>query len=188
MPDDRLAAACLSGNADAWDALVERYESFVYSLLLRQGVSRADADDLFQDVFLLLYRHLGDVRDTEKLAGWLASTTKREIWRFQRRRAASPGQMPEEEWQMERAQPVSQEEADRPDEQALKLEDQRMVRVAMDRLQDRCRELLSLLYVRDPPLAYNEAADALNMPIGSIGPTRARCLQRLLKSLRDLGF
>ncbi len=188
LSDPQLIGSCLSGEAGAWDAMVERYEAFVYSVLLRAGVSRSDADDLFQDVFLLLYSHLSSLRDHDRLAGWLASTAKREVWRLHRRRAATAGQMPEQEWEVERAQPVGTDAAALPDESVLALEDARLVRQGLEQLGERCRTLLTLLYMEEPPLAYTEVSERLEMPIGSIGPTRARCLQQLQKILGGMGF
>lgn len=180
--DAALIAACLSGDAAAWDALLARYEALIYSLLLRAGLGASDAEDVFQDVCVLLLGHLGDLRDTSRLAGWLIATTKREAWRFQRRRsgAATPASLDD--------LPERANEDVLPEAAALALEDQRLVRAALENLPERCRRLLTLLYIDDPPVPYVEAAERLGIPVGSIGPNRARCLQRLEKILRTLDF
>jgi len=189
MPDAALIAACLSGDAAAWDALIERYEGLVFTCAVRMGLSRTDAEDVFQEVCLLLLNHLGDLRDTSRLAGWLTSTTKREVWRMQRRRgSALMSEMGDREWELEGAQDVHQGSPPSPEEQALALEDHHLVRQAMQRLPDRCRDLLTLLYCKDPPCSYVEIAQRLSVPLGSIGPHRARCLQRLRKVLVEIGF
>lgn len=178
--DAALIAACLSGDAAAWDALIARYEGLIYSLLLRMGLGAGDAEDVFQDVCVLLLRHLGELRDTSRLAGWLIATTKREAWRRRRRGASAPASLDEA--------PEMAGGGVSPEQAAIALEEQRLVREALDRLPERCRRLLTLLYVDDPPATYAEAAERLGIPLGSVGPTRARCLQRLEKVLRALDF
>ena len=76
--DLQLIQACLAGRHDAWDELVDRFKRLVYSIPRRYGFSDADADDVFQNVFIILYRKLDTVRDHERLAGWLIRTTHRE--------------------------------------------------------------------------------------------------------------
>jgi RNA polymerase sigma factor (sigma-70 family) len=188
LSDPELIAACLDGDASAWDALLQRYEGLIYSVLVRAGLSGADADDLFQDVCLILYNHLDDLRDSSRLAGWLVMTARREVWRLGRRRgAALASELPEFVWENE-ARPVGQDPAAAPDAAALAAVEQHLVRQAMVKLQDRCRNLLTLLYLLDPPKSYQEVSSELGVPMGSIGPTRARCLQQLQKLLVESGF
>jgi RNA polymerase sigma factor (sigma-70 family) len=187
--DAGLIALCLKGEAEAWDALIERYQALIYSTLLKQGLSHADADDVFQDVSLILFRHLGDLRDTTRLSGWLISTARREAWRLKRRRGmALASEMPDREWELEGAEPVAQAAAPQPDQEVMVLQDQQLVRQGLEQLGERCRELLTLLYMKDPPGTYADVTELLGMPQGSIGPTRARCLQQLQKNLQQLGF
>jgi RNA polymerase sigma factor (sigma-70 family) len=187
--DASLICACLGGDVEAWDALIERYQALTYSTLLKQGLTSADADDIFQDVSLILFRHLGDLRDTARLSGWLISTARREAWRLKRRRGmALASELGEREWELEAAEPLAQAAAPEPDAEMLALEDRQLVREGMERLGDRCRELLTLLYMSDPPASYADITERLSMPQGSIGPTRARCLRQLQKNLRELGF
>lgn len=189
VSDPDLIAACLSGDASAWDALIRRYEALIFSIGTRSGLSQTDAEDIFQDVCLLLLRHLEDLRDTERLAGWLGATTRREVWRLRRRRGATlTAEMPEREWELETARPVGSEPGETPQETLLALEDQNLVHLGLQELQDRCRTLLTLLYLEDPPLSYAEISERLSLPVGSIGPTRARCLQQLQKILENMGF
>ena len=187
--DSQLVSACLRGDAGAWDALIERYQALIYSTLLKQGLSSADADDMFQDVCLILFRYLEDLRDSSRLSGWLISTARREAWRLKRRRgAALASELAEREWEMESAEPVAQAAAPSPDQEILALQEQQLVREGLARLGDRCRELLTFLYLREPPGSYAEVVERFGMPQGSIGPTRARCLQQLQKHLMDAGF
>src|SRR5215510_15119844 len=84
--DSSLVQACLDGQQGAWDAVVERYERLVYSVALKSRLSPSDADDVFQAVFLSLYRNLSQVRDQARLSAWLITSTHREAWRVARRR------------------------------------------------------------------------------------------------------
>src|ERR1051325_7354514 len=84
--DKDLIAACLKGEAAAWDMLIQRYAALIYSIGLKMGLSESDREDVFQDVCVILIDHLADLRDTARLSSWLISTTKREAWRLQRRR------------------------------------------------------------------------------------------------------
>lgn len=181
--DAVLVAACLGGDASAWDALLARYEGLIYSLILRAGLSGSDAEDVFQDVCVLLLNHLGDLRDVSRLAGWLAATTKREAWRLQRRRGIAPPTT-----SLDEAPEPPSDAADSPEGATIALEEGRLVREALDRLPERCRRLLTLLYVEEPPASYADTAARLGLPLGSIGPSRARCLQRLQKILQTLDF
>lgn len=189
LADNHLVARCLEGDAQAWDALIRRYEALVYSTLLKAGLARADADDLFQDVALALYHHLGDVRDTARLSSWLISTARREVWRLFRRRAAQKTmQMPEHEEQIAQGTRLASPEDMLPECAVLEMEKQQLVREALTKVRDRCRILLTMLYCDDPPKSYVEVTQELGIPIGSIGPTRARCLEHLRKALVESGY
>jgi RNA polymerase sigma factor (sigma-70 family) len=83
-----LVAACLAGDSASWDALIARYQGFIYALALRMGLSAPDADDVFQNVCLSLFQHLGELRDANRLSSWLATMVKQEVWRLGRRRKA----------------------------------------------------------------------------------------------------
>ena len=187
--DPNLIRACLKGQAAAWEALIDRYAALIYSLCLRSGLSQADAEDVFQDVSVILLDHLGDLRDTKRLAGWLVSTTKREIWRVQgRKRPQLATELGAAEWVWENAEGAFSERPDSPEKDVLELESQQMMRDALTRLPERCRRLLNLLYHTDAPPDYRDIANLFGMPVGSVGPTRARCLQSLRKFLAELGY
>jgi len=189
LSDKDLIDACIKGENTAWDSLVKRYVALLYSTCLRMGLTAADAEDVVQDVCVILLDHLADVRDTAKLSSWLISTTRREVWRFQRRKGLKlASELGEGEWALESAAGVHMETADSPEVEVLALEEQQLVRQAMEQLADRCRRLLTLLYCTDDPASYTEIAAELSLPVGSIGPTRARCLQNLRKLLAEIGF
>jgi RNA polymerase sigma factor (sigma-70 family) len=158
------------GDAAAWEELVERYASLVWGVCRRRRMSAADAEDVFQSVWLRLVERLRDLRDPAALPGWLATTTSRECLRV-----AQAG------WR-ERAEGGGLEPAgpdDDPVEQSMLTGELRAaMRVAFGQLPARCQRLLSLL-MEDPPVSYAQISQVLDMPIGAVGPTRARCLNRL---------
>ncbi len=176
-PDNAgLVQACIEGDEGAWDELIARYGRLVYSIPLRSGLSRDDADDVFQNVCAIVLRDLHTLRDHTRLSSWLITTTHRECWRLRKRsriytaldntfvdRNAPP---PEDILQWEREQ----------------------VREAVWRLNDRCRALLTALFFDPDEPTYEEVADRLGVPIGSIGPTRARCFKKLEGMLIEMGF
>ena len=189
VSDPDLIRACLRGQAAAWEALIDRYAALIYSLCLRSGLSQADAEDTFQDVCVLLLDRLGDLRDTKRLAGWLVSTTKREIWRVQgRKRPQLATELGAAEWAWESAEGAFSERPDSLEKDVIELENQQMLREALNRLPERCHRLLNLLYNTEAPPEYRDIADLFKMPVGSVGPTRARCLQSLRKLLEELGY
>jgi RNA polymerase sigma factor (sigma-70 family) len=186
LSDRDLVAACLGGDEAAWDALVERCAPLVYAVACRAGLKPEDAADVFQEVCLAVLQHLGDLRDRGCLAGWLATTTRREVWRLRRRRRAqrSLSGMTERE-QEEALTAHSCHASEPPDAALLALAEADRVRRAQERLPARCRSLLALLYGADPTPSYVDVAASLGLPVGSIGPSRARCLQNLKKILDE---
>ena len=182
MPDSELIDTCLKGNGQAWEALLVRYQRLIYSIPLRYGLSEADANDVFQNVSVLLWENLGRVRDRARLGAWLVITTRRESWRTIRQRRHNLVAAGGKEIDEKLAGGVHSED------EFLMLERQAQVRAAIAQLEPPCRELLTLLFYVEPRPAYSEIARSLSLPEGSIGPTRARCLEKLMKILGDMGF
>jgi RNA polymerase sigma factor (sigma-70 family) len=168
---------CLDGRPDAWSELVDRYERLVYSVPRRCGLGEADADDVLQSVFTMLFRKLESLRDHDRLASWLLTTAYRESWRVSRRRG--PVYAPDAAG----ADPVMPSAPE-----IQRQEHQHLVRQALRMLGGRDAALLSALFnsVGDP--SYEAIARELGMSVGSIGPTRARAFRKLEKILRELGF
>lgn len=177
VSDAELLQACRAGDARAWEQLVERYGRLVAVIPRRMGMSSIDADDVFQDVFTLLWRHLDSLRDEQRLAAWLITTTRRECWR-RLRRAQEHAELPAET------------PADDPGllEEIARGEREQAVRQAMLRLDTRCRDLLTALFLDASQPDYGAIARRLGMAVGSIGPTRARCFRKLDGILRELGI
>lgn len=184
LPDAELVAGCLAGDNAAWDTLIARYQGFIFTLALRHGLSHADADDLFQDVCLKLYRHLGELREVRRLSSWLAAMVRQELWgRWRRRESLLLGDLAEAEHLPagHNAQYLD------PEETVLALERETLVRAALENIGEECQRLLALLYGPEP-VAYAEIAARLEMPLGSVGPRRARCLERLRKKLSEFDY
>ena len=167
----RLAA---SGERGAWESLVERYEGLLWGIARSHRLDEASACDVVQTTWLRLLEHLDDLRDPDALGGWLATTTRHECLRTLRQSAR---QIPTEDDRMpEDAVPAVAE--------ARLLADERDSELwgAFATLPARCQALLRML-ASDPAPSYEEVGAALDMPIGSIGPTRGRCLGRLRRAL-----
>ncbi|MGW0196575.1 RNA polymerase sigma factor [Nonomuraea sp. NPDC003201] len=153
-----------SGDQDAWDTLVERYSPLVWAICLRHGLAQPEAEDVVQTVWLALVEQVHLLREPAALPGWLVTATRRECARSLE--LARPYAF---------RVPVTQPSA----VAALELAERNAALLAGFRgLDSRCRQLLSLL-VQDPPMPYSEISEKLDMPVGAIGPTRARCLAKL---------
>ena len=181
--DSEIITSCLQGEANAWEALIHRYQRLIYSIPLKMRLSQDDAADIFQAVCLKLYENLSKLREQERLSSWLITTTNRECWRLsarQRREAPADDLGNEEESDI-----ISQLPANTPlpDEERIALEQQQAVRQGIAALSERCRELLTRLFYQKEELSYQEIARQMEMPVASIGPTRARCLDKLKKLL-----
>ncbi len=174
-----LVARVGDGDQEAWDELIERYSPLVWSICRRHELSRQDIDDVGQSVWLLLVEQIGNLRQPAALPGWLATTTRRECLRVLRaaRRHDHAGLPPEDQMPADSATMVEQE--------VIVAERDAALRAAFAELPPGCHDLLSML-VSDPPHAYTEVSETLGVAVGSIGPMRARCLDRLRRS-RHLG-
>jgi len=172
-----LVQKARSGDSTAWNELVERYSPLVWSICQRHRLTAADADDVGQNVWLLLIEHLATIREPAALPGWLATTTRRECVKAFRAKA-----------QHDRVEAAAQRELvnDGVDssgaEEWLLLEERNTaLRAAFAELPEGCRRLLELL-LHDPPMSYAEIGRQLGAKVGGLGPRRARCLDKLRHS------
>jgi RNA polymerase sigma factor (sigma-70 family) len=175
-----LIAAAAGGDEAAWAELVRRYTPLVYSVIRAYDLGRADAADVNQTVWLRLVEQLGRVREPEALPGWLVTTTRRECYRVSRLSRRSQPVDPYDD-SLESYHGFSRELATiapAPDDELLRAERRQVLRAGFVQLPPRCQALLALL-TADPPVSYREVAARLGIPLGSIGPTQARCLRRL---------
>jgi RNA polymerase sigma factor (sigma-70 family) len=175
-----LVERAAEGDREAWDGIVERYAPLVWSVCGRYRLSSHDREDVAQVVWLLLVEQLGKLREPAALPGWLATTTARECLRVVTARRATPE---DPAWLSAATVDTTGEAADDATVEAeiLAAELNATLRAAVLSLPPRCQRLLSML-VSDPPYSYAEISAALGIPVGSIGPQRARCLERLRRS------
>jgi RNA polymerase sigma factor (sigma-70 family) len=171
-----LVERARDGDQRAWDQIVEHYAPLVWSICGRYQLNRSDIDDIGQTVWLLLVEQLGNLRVSAALPGWLATTTQRECLRVLRaaRRYDLTGSPLESQMSSDQDDAMIEQEI-------LAAELNAALRAAFADLPPRCRRLLSML-LSDPPFSYAKISAALSIPIGSIGPQRARCLDRLRRS------
>lgn len=176
--DPALVQACLAGDERAWEELIDRYGRLVYSIPRRSGLDDADAEDVFQTVFAALLRALPGLRDQTRLSSWLITSARRESWRVSSRVRAGADALDE----------AIADRAESPLEDIARLEREQAVRTALARLDEKCRGLLTALFLDPDPAGYDAIAARLGMAVGSIGPTRARCFRKLEPLLREAGL
>jgi RNA polymerase sigma factor (sigma-70 family) len=167
--DNELIARCLQGDQTAWEELVTRYQRLVYSIAHVSCSDPEDVSDVFQQVWLELYQQLADLRNIEALPAWLITVTRRRSYAVLHARYGS--------------EPLAD---DIPDvsEQLRQVEREHELERALDQLPERCRRLIDLLYFDVAEPSYSQIAATMGMPEASVGPTRARCLDKLKKLLR----
>ncbi len=168
-----LLARAARGDQAAWNALVETFGQMVWSIARSFRLDDASAKDVTQTVWLKLVENCDRIQDPERLPGWLATTCRREALRVARLRERT---IPTEfEYDLEDPSPSLE---------ALLVEDEevRGVVAAFSSLGEDCQQLLRLL-ATDPPLSYEEISEITGRPVGSLGPTRARCIGRLKSAM-----
>jgi RNA polymerase sigma factor (sigma-70 family) len=167
-----LVRASAAGDQDAWNVLVERYAPLVVAVIRQYRLPPADVQDVSQTVWLRLVEHLADIREPAALPGWIVSTTRHECLRQLRVLGRTVPVDPMNAWQLDRPDPAEL------DSDVLAAERHQALRDALAELPPEQRELLTLL-ATDPPASYAEISRILDIPIGSIGPTRGRILDKL---------
>ena len=174
-----LLARARAGDQRAWREVVTRYTKLVWAVARSHRLDHADAADICQTTWLRLAEHIDAVREPARLPGWLATTARRESLRvIAGRRREAPGALPDEPDPDPSAGP-----------ETLVLIEDRDNRLwgAFAGLSERCQQLLRLLSSA-PELSYNEVGSVLGIPVGSIGPTRGRCLESLRRRLSASDF
>jgi len=169
MTHGELLRRAAAGERGAWDALVERFGQMVWSVARGFRLDDATAKDVTQTVWLRLIENIDSIKDPERLPGWLVTTCRREALRVTKAR--------------ERDTPSDfsvdiEDPAPGLDEVLIDDEENRVVVAAFRTLDQVCSELLRLMTV-EPALSYEEMSEITGRPIGSLGPTRARCLEKL---------
>lgn len=169
-----LVAAARAGDQAAWNALVDRYNRLVWSVARSFRLSTADAADAVQMTWMRLVENLDRITEPDRLASWLGTTVRRECLQHLRRsgRERADGGTDVLDTVPDAAPPV--------DAALLDDERDRALWLAMGMLGEKCQQLLRVLMASPPP-PYSAVAAALDMPMGSIGPARQRCLAQLKK-------
>jgi RNA polymerase sigma factor (sigma-70 family) len=168
-----LVARARGGDRQAWDELVERYAPLIWSICRKYRLGRADADDVGQSIWLRLVDQLDKIREPAALPGWLATTTRRECGRVVR---AAHG--PRAVACALAAETIPDGQAGTVEQDLLAAERHAALREAFTHLPPACQRLVTML-IADPPPPYAEISARLGIPIGSIGPTRSRCLDSM---------
>ena len=170
-----LVVAAGGGDRGAWEALVERYTGLVWGVARALGLDAVDAADVSQTTWLRLAEHLGRIREPERVGAWLAVTARREALRTRQRSA----RVVLDSWCGE-----GPDDDDELDTALLRDERDALLWRTFSALSEPCKALLRVL-MTDPPPSYVEVGEALDMPVGSIGPRRQRCLRALRKQIDD---
>jgi RNA polymerase sigma factor (sigma-70 family) len=178
-----LVRAAAAGDSAAWKAIVENFSGLIWAVARGYGLSHADGGDVFQTTWLRLAEHLDRITSPERVGAWLATTARHESLRIVRGAARTVPAEPSTLAPLGEVDDHTPEQAVLDAEQAV-FDAERVQQVwrAFAGLSVRCQQLLRVLTATPPP-SYADAAAALDMPVGSIGPTRARCLGRLRETL-----
>jgi RNA polymerase sigma factor (sigma-70 family) len=178
--DETLVCRCREGSEEAWSALIDKYRKVIYSIPIKYGLSEDDATEIFQEVVLALAAELPRLREPQALLAWLIKVATSACVRCRRLNA--------------RYAETEIDEAKIPNSEAMpgatleELQREQALREALSCTDDRCRELIDMLFFTTPPVPYSEIARRLGLAKGSIGFTRMQCLAQLRKRLLEKGF
>lgn len=179
--DQKLIRLCIKGQSPAWDILVDRYKRLVYHFPADAGLSREDCEEVMQETFLAAYQSLKKLENVNHLGRWLAVVAQRTTWKWiqnRRRRqenpisdgyeVSSPDQLPQADLEMKLQQSI--------------------VRQALLKLNERCKNLLHVLFYKFESRDYDQIAKETGIARGSIGPIRQRCLAKFKSHLAKMGI
>ncbi len=184
---DDLIERCLASENAAWQEFLRRHARLIYSTIQKAGLSPDDQDEAFQNAVEAIYRGLPRLRDRDRLLPWIIAIAWRQAVNLVRRlgrgprTVASPGTPEGGTPEYPSGDPLA------PDAR-LELERAQQAQEALASLPERCRRLLGYLFYEDPAPDYAEIARREGLPIGSLGPTRARCLERLRRFFEERGW
>lgn len=181
-PDEWLVKECLTGNEDAWNAILDKYQKLIYSVPIRYGLPVVDAGDIYQQVCVDVLESLKYLREPRSLAAWLIRIASHRClqWTGRERRFQSF-----DFEAMADSGPVTPET---PDTVLHDLARGQALHQAMGEIPARCQELIRMLFFEIPAIPYEQVAKKLGIAKGSIGFIRMRCLSRLRMKLESRGF
>ena len=179
--DTRLVRQCLSGSEEAWSLLIEKYKALIYSIPVKYGLPPQEAADVFQATCVELLTRLPELREPRALPKWLIQVAHHECYRWKRQSQ----RLISRDFQRDLPEPQTPAIAEALVQQT---HEEQMLREAMTTLSPKCRRLIELLFFETPSRPYSEVAGKLGLAVGSIGFTRQKCIERLRRTLSDLGF
>lgn len=180
--DAELIRSCRVGDQDAWNSLVDRFQRLIITIPRRAGLNEEQAADVFQEVLLTLFEKLDEIKDPARIRSWIVTTAKFKTWAVIRSGKGIRDSSATFE-------DMEQEMANVPDNSPLadtilvELEQQHLIRIALNQLEDRCRKILSMIYLWDSPATYADVANEIGVGETSISPLRSRCLKKMAKIL-----
>lgn len=177
--DQDLIRACRKGDVQAWEKVLEKYERLVFSIPLRYGLDRDSAADIAQITFTVLIQSIDEIREDSHLGGWLATVAKRHTWRLLKR---SNREISIEQDNLTNIEPLV---GNQPNTRFKELELTQWLDQGLSKIDERCRNLLLALYFDPQEASYAEISEKLGLPVSSIGPTRARCLEKMKQILQN---
>lgn len=179
--DARIVKRCRAGEQAAWNELVEKYQRLIYAIPRRAGLTEEQAADVFQEVFVTLLEKIDAIEQPDRIRSWIVTTAKFKTWGVIR---GSKGHYsPETEEEMEAEMAAIRDSGPLADDMLIELEEQHLIRAALTKIEERCRTILSMIYLTDPSASYAEVAAAIGVGETSISPLRSRCLKKLEKEL-----
>jgi RNA polymerase sigma factor (sigma-70 family) len=179
MLDRDLIRGSRNGDVGAWQRLLERYERLVFSVPRRYGLSREDAADITQLTFTILVQSIDTLPEDSSLGAWLATVARRHTWRMlERKRREEAGESGSSS-----KDPALLSTSGTEDLEHWELAE--WLNHGLSLVSKTCRDLLSALYLESEQPSYAEVAARLGMAVGSVGPTRIRCLKRLKEALLE---
>ena len=181
--DAELFRACRRGNDAAWNELVGRFQRLIITIPRRAGLSEEQSADVFQEVFLTLFEKLDEIEQPEKIRSWLVTTAKFKTWGAVRGTKNLFSPATDEEMEAEMAN--LPDAAPLADARLIELEQQHQIRTALNELEEKCRAILSMIYLNETAASYAEVARRIGVGETSISPLRARCLKKLAKILNN---
>jgi len=179
--DAELVRGCRAGDEAAWGKLVDRYQRLIFAIPRRAGLGDEQAADILQEVFLTLFEKLDEIQQPEKIRSWVVTTAKFKTWAAVRNSRGFYSPETDEEMELELAS--IRDTSPLADEMLVRLEQQHLVRAGLNELDERCRRILSMLYLQDRAASYLEVAETISVGETSISPLRTRCLKKLEKIL-----
>lgn len=185
VSDAELVEGCRNGDEAAWESLVRRFRLLIFAIPRRMGLGEEDSAEVFQQVFALLIENLDRIKQPDRIQAWLVTTARRESLRVIQQSDRIKSRTGDEQSEGEGGLHLLPDSKALPDEELLEIEAQHRVRQAVESIDERCRKLLEILFFRDEVLPYSEIAERLGIKEGSIGPTRARCLEKVLRRMKD---